>query len=66
MNNSNSNIKNGGIGFFGLLTIVFIVLKLCKVINWSWAWVLAPLWIPTCFVLGIIVIVIAVNILRNK
>jgi len=39
--------KSGGIGFCGLLTIVFIVLKLCKVINWSWIWVLAPTWIPT-------------------
>lgn len=35
----------GGVGFLGLLTIVFIVLKLCKVINWSWVWVLSPLWI---------------------
>ena len=42
-NNSNAG---GGIGFFGLLTIVFIVLKLINVINWSWWWVLAPTWIP--------------------
>ena len=34
----------GGVGFLGLLTIVFIVLKLCKIINWSWIWVLAPIW----------------------
>ena len=38
--------KSSGIGFRGLLTIVFIVLKLLKVINWSWLWVLAPIWIP--------------------
>lgn len=37
---------SGGIGFCGLLTIAFIVLKLCGVINWSWIWVFAPLWIP--------------------
>ena len=36
---------SGGIGFVGLLTIVFIVLKLCKVIAWSWLWVLSPIWI---------------------
>ena len=36
---------SGGIGFFGLLTIVFIVLKLLGVITWSWVWVLSPLWI---------------------
>ena len=40
------NNTSGGIGFCGLLTIVFIVLKLCKVISWSWIWVLAPAWIP--------------------
>lgn len=33
------------IGFAGLLTIVFIVLKLTEVITWSWVWVLAPMWI---------------------
>jgi hypothetical protein len=37
------------IGFVGLLTIVFIVLKLCAVITWSWAWVLSPLWISLIF-----------------
>ena len=36
----------GGVGFLGLLTIVFITLRLCGVIDWSWWWVLAPLWIP--------------------
>ena len=34
-----------GINFTGLLTIAFIVLKLCNVIMWSWVWVLSPLWI---------------------
>lgn len=29
-----------------LLTVAFVVLRLCKVINWSWWWVLAPLWGP--------------------
>lgn len=37
--------SNGGIGFAGLLTIVFITLKLTGVIAWSWLWVLSPLWI---------------------
>ena len=32
------------IGFFGLLTIVFVTLKLIGVIDWSWVWILAPLW----------------------
>lgn len=50
--------NNGGIGFFGILTIVFIVLKLCKVITWSWLWVLAPLWIPLSIALIIFIIAI--------
>jgi len=44
--------NSGGIGFGGLLFIVFLILKLCSVINWSWWWVTAPLWIPIALVLG--------------
>ena len=51
-----NNSASGGIGFTGLLTIVFIVLKLCHVIEWSWLWVLAPLWIST--ILGLIIVII--------
>ena len=50
------NNKSGGIGFCGLLTIAFIVLKLCKVINWSWIWVFSPIWIPT--IIAIILLLI--------
>lgn len=32
-------------GFLGILTLIFITLKLCNVIAWSWIWVLSPLWI---------------------
>lgn len=39
---SNNSSNNSGIGFTGLLTIVFIVLKLTKYIDWSWWWVLSP------------------------
>lgn len=42
----NTNSSSGGIGFLGLLTIVFITLKLTDVIDWSWWWILSPLWIP--------------------
>ena len=43
--------NNNGIGFVGLLTIVFVVLKLCGVIDWSWWWVLSPLWISLSLLL---------------
>lgn len=36
---------SGGIGFAGLLTIAFVVLKLCGVITWKWVWVFSPIWI---------------------
>ena len=48
-----------GINFTGLLTIAFIVLKLCNVITWSWIWVLSPLWIGliiSLVILGIVAI----------
>jgi hypothetical protein len=56
---SNSNSSSGGIGFCGLLTIVFIALKLTNYIDWSWWWVLSPLWIPFIIVC-VIVFLIAV------
>ena len=48
-----SSTTSGGVGFGGLLTIVFITLKLTGTIAWSWWWVLSPLWIPTAIALGI-------------
>ena len=59
--NKNNN-SSSGIGFTGLLTVAFIVLKLCNVINWSWVWVLSPLWIGT--ILGIIIVYIVYKFWR--
>ena len=63
MRNKETNTTvTGGIGFCGLLTIVFIVLKLLNKISWSWIWVLAPLWIEFIVaVLTIIIIIIGVT-----
>ena len=49
-----------GIGFWGLLTIAFIVLKLCGVITWKWIWVLSPLWINIALVLVVILVALVV------
>jgi len=50
---SESSSKSGGVSFLGLLTILFIGLKLTGYISWSWWWVLSPLWIPLAIVLVI-------------
>ena len=64
MSDSSSSQAGGGIGFLGLLTIVFITLRLCGVIKWSWWLVLAPIWAPVamclafaafCFAMAVIV-----------
>ena len=65
MNNERNNTTAGGIGFCGLLAVAFIVLKLTGVINWSWLWVLAPIWIPTAITLAIIVIVLVATLVRE-
>lgn len=64
MNDSNSTSVSGGGGFVTLLAIAFIVLKLTKVINWSWWWVLAPLWIPTALALVILLVAIVHTIFK--
>lgn len=57
MSESNSG-SSGGIGFAGLLTIVFIALKLTGNIDWSWWWVLSPIWISLSLVLIIIIMIL--------
>lgn len=49
MKSNNSNY--GGVGFCGLLTVLFVALKLTGSIDWSWLWVVSPLWIKAIFLL---------------
>ena len=60
MSSSNTSSSSGGIGFAGLLTVAFVVLKLTGVIAWSWWWVLSPLWISAGLALLVLAIVGAV------
>jgi len=39
-------MNNSGTGIGGLLLVAFIVLKLTGVIDWSWWWVVSPIWLP--------------------
>lgn len=61
-NNSSCTISLGG-GFAGTLTIAFIVLKLVGVINWSWIWVVSPLWISFILAIFILLVVIIVGVI---
>jgi len=54
---NSSSSSSAGIGFVGLLTITFIVLKLCHIIEWSWWWVLSPIWICIASVVLILIII---------
>ena len=38
--------EKSGLNFFEGITLIFITLKLCDIINWGWIWVLSPIWIP--------------------
>lgn len=55
------------IGFPGLLTLIFITLKLTDFIDWSWWWVLSPLWIPFAlfFVVYFVFAALGVNFIKK-
>lgn len=55
MSDTNKAVTSNGIGFFGLLAILFIGLRLTHFIAWSWWWVLAPLWALPALILGLFV-----------
>jgi hypothetical protein len=63
---SSSSNSSGGIGFAGLLTVVFIALKLTGHITWSWWWVLSPLWISFLLVITILVVIGIVGFVVNQ
>ena len=56
---SDSSSSSSGVGVSGLLLVAFVVLKLTKVIDWSWWWVLSPAWIPLCiFIVGALIFLV--------
>ena len=60
----NLNRDTGGVSFLGLLTLLFIGLKLTGYITWSWIWVLAPIWIPisiALLILSVVVLLVALG-----
>lgn len=63
---SNSNPRVTGLTLPWALTIVFMVLKLCKVIDWKWVWVFAPVWITFATALIAMVVYIILYIRSKK
>jgi hypothetical protein len=51
-----SKETNGGTNITGILLIIFIILKLTHNIDWSWWWVLSPLWIPIAGILAVVIL----------
>jgi hypothetical protein len=58
-----NNNSSSGIGFTGLLTIVFVTLKLLGKIDWSWWWVLSPIWIGATLVVLIVAIILFIKVI---
>lgn len=61
-----SSRTSGGIGFFGLLTILFIGLKLTGYIAWSWLWVLSPIWIPFAIIATVFHLALVGTLLADR
>lgn len=62
-----SGASSGGIGFAGLLTVAFVVLKLTGHIDWPWLWVLSPLWITAClWVVVLIFCIVIIGIAQSR
>lgn len=66
MSKEKSSTTTGGLGFAGLLTIAFIILKLCHVINWKWIWVVSPIWISAGVAILILLFYVTIIILLSR
>ena len=63
---SSSSSSSGGIGFTGLLTVLFVGLKLTGHITWPWIWVLSPIWISALIVIAFLIIFLLFAIIIEK
>jgi hypothetical protein len=63
---TSTNTASGGVGFVGLLQLLFIGLKLGGVIDWSWFWVLAPFWGTALFILLCLFVYVTAVIMDNR
>lgn len=65
MSSSSNKSSSGGVGVCTVVGIVFLILKLTGLIDWSWWWVLAPFWIPIAGVITFIIIALLVKLIQH-
>ena len=58
--------SSNGLGLGSVLVMIFLVLKLCGLISWSWWWVFSPVWIPLSLVLLFVVFCLIMNVIFKK
>jgi len=63
---NNTTTSSSSIGFTSLLTLLFIALKLTGYIQWSWWWVLSPIWISFSLIILIVIILLMISAVVNK
>lgn len=60
------NVRNSGMGFISVLTLIFVVLKLTNNISWSWIWVLSPIWISIILIILIFGIILVAGRIKKE
>lgn len=55
-----------GVSILTVIQVVFLILKLTNLINWSWWWVLAPMWMSLLFAILVIVVVVLILLAAQK
>lgn len=59
-------MKESSLGIGTILFLIFMILKLCGVISWSWWWITAPVWIPIAIIFAGVIFVFAVAAIHKR
>jgi len=59
-------MKGSGISFLTVLFLIFLTLKISKIITWSWWWIFSPLWIPIAISVIVILIILLIYAATHK
>ena len=63
---NDKNVRNSGMGFISVLTLIFVVLKLTNNISWSWILVLSPIWISIILIIFIFGIILVAGRIKKR